>query len=345
MNFAFSFICDHQIFLAYTIELLYRPVLGCDEDGQPTCDSIANDMQIESFKIAYGWIGVLVSTVVGNVILFHCFGTASERMNKRVRDKAFRSLLRQEVAFFDNHSIGSLSSQLQDDAAMIHSFTGEPIRTLVVGLSSLLVGLVISFVFMWPFALLCLAIVPFMSFASKMKQKMFLGEDEGDESQNNKKNSPGGVVVEALLNIRTVASLCIEEMRFKEYCEALRRDDPSPLKSNLINGVWIGLGQSIQQWSMALMFFWGGWLLHKHPGAWDFRDFLISLFSLMISTSGLNFGAQGGTDKEEAQAAAKRIFHLIDRKSGIDPLSDSGWKGQSVLRVDGKATEAGPSIY
>lgn len=284
-------------------------------------------MQEESFYISYGWLGILGSTLLGNVVLFHYFGTASERMNKRVRDAAFRSLLRQEVAFFDKHSVGSLTSQLQDDAAMLHSFTGEPIRTLVVSVASLLVGLVISFVFMWPFALLCLAVVPFMAFSSRMKMKMFMGEDEGDESDDGK-NSPGGIVVESLLNMRTVASLCIEGMRSREYREALRRDDPSPVKSNLVTGLTIGLGQLVQQWSLALMFFWGGWLLQTYSGTWEYRDFLISLFSLMISVAGMSSGlGLGVTDKEEAQAAAKRIFYLIDRQSAIDPLSDAGQKG------------------
>jgi ATP-binding cassette subfamily B (MDR/TAP) protein 1 len=314
-----------QIRFGYTIELLYKPVMGCDVPGLPTCESIAEDMQNMSFNISYGWLAVMCSTIVGNVLLWYGFGMASERMNKRVRDAAFGSLVRQEVAFFDKRSVGSITSQLQDDAAMIHAFSGEPIRTFVVSLASLLVGLIISFFFMWPFALLVLAIFPFMAFGAKMRMKTFMGEDEGVESDDDK-NSPGGIVVETLLNMRTVASLTIEEMRSKEYSEALRREDPSPVKTNLVNGLAIGLGQLFQQWGMALMFFWGGWLLFTYPGIWSYRDFLISMFSLLVSISGMTTGTQGSTDKEKAKKAAGRIFRLIDRDSAIDPLSDTGMK-------------------
>jgi len=315
--------------MAYTIELLYKPVFACDIDGSPTCESIAEDMQKTSINVSYGWLGILGSTLVGNTILFHGFATASERMNKRIRDAAFSALMRQEIEFFDRHTVGGLTSQLQDDAAMIHSFSGEPIRTLVVSISSLLVGLIISFVFMWPFALLTLAILPPMAFASKMKVKMFMGEDEGGEADDDE-NSCGRIVVETLLNMRTVASLTIEQIRSEEYRDALLREDPAPIKSNIINGSMVGLGQLIQQWSLALMFFWGGWLLYTYPSVWTYRDFLISLFTLMISVGGLSFGAQGATDKEDAQAAAKRIFRLIDRRSEIDPLSESGVKLKSA---------------
>lgn len=151
----------------YLIELLYRPVPGCDTIGQPSCDSIADEMQRTSFYITLAFVGILVCTSVGNIILYYGFGTASERMNKRVRDAAFRSLLRQEVAYFDRHNVQSIASQLQDDAASLHAFTGEPLRTLVMAISSLLIGVLISLFFMWPVALMAFAIMPVLAFAAK----------------------------------------------------------------------------------------------------------------------------------------------------------------------------------
>lgn len=83
------------------------------------------------------------------MLLFYGFGYASERMNKRVRDAAFTSLVRQEVAYFDVRSVGAITSELQEDTAMIHAFSGQPIRTLIMNLASVLVGVIISFVYMW----------------------------------------------------------------------------------------------------------------------------------------------------------------------------------------------------
>jgi len=70
-------------------------------------------------------------------------------MNKRVRDAAFTSLLRQEVGWFDLRSPGTITSRLADDAAMLHAFAGEPIRTLVLNVSSVVVGVIVSFIYMW----------------------------------------------------------------------------------------------------------------------------------------------------------------------------------------------------
>jgi ATP-binding cassette subfamily B (MDR/TAP) protein 1 len=141
---------------AYMIEILYTAVEYCPpvpEDVSGDCgdywNSIADDMQDRSLQIFYGCLGVIVATLLGSTLLFWGFGVASERMNKRVRDSAFTSLLCQEISWFDLRSPGTITSHLADDAALLHAFCGEPIRTLVLSLSSVLIGVTISFVYTW----------------------------------------------------------------------------------------------------------------------------------------------------------------------------------------------------
>jgi len=69
-------------------------------------------------------------------------------------------------------------------------------------------------------------------------------------------------------------------------------------------------------------------LLWKWPDEFTYRGFLISMFALLFSLSGLGMAAQGATDRDKAKAAGERIFALIERESAIDPLSDDGYKGE-----------------
>ena len=283
------------VVFAYMIELLFRPVFKCDEieiDSKImfkeylTCqeywDHESKWIENMSYYVTFGWAGLVASTLIGNVLLFYGFGTATERMNKRVRDAIFISLMKQDIAFYDTHSVAKLSSQLEDDAAMIHSFSGEPIRTLIMTMASVLLGVILSFYYMWPFALLTLAILPFMGFGAHMEMKTYMGEDEGAEAPKEGEDSAGAIVVETLLSIRTVASLAIEKMRAVEYVNALQREDPASVKTNLIKGLATGAGFFIQMWGMALMFWWGAWVLVKYPNNFTYRDFLISMFALLF---------------------------------------------------------------
>lgn len=138
------------------IDLLFRPVLLCPDAqggiplGYDSCqeywDSFADSMRTRSFEIALYWAILLASCLIGFTANIWGFGTASERLNKRVRDTSFSALMRQEVAYFDQRSVGRITSQLQDDAARIHAFSGEPVRALLVALAAVVTGLVLSFI-------------------------------------------------------------------------------------------------------------------------------------------------------------------------------------------------------
>eukprot|EP00549_Striatella_unipunctata_P025532 CAMPEP_0118702986 /NCGR_PEP_ID=MMETSP0800-20121206/18252_1 /TAXON_ID=210618 ORGANISM="Striatella unipunctata, Strain CCMP2910" /NCGR_SAMPLE_ID=MMETSP0800 /ASSEMBLY_ACC=CAM_ASM_000638 /LENGTH=1104 /DNA_ID=CAMNT_0006604361 /DNA_START=179 /DNA_END=3493 /DNA_ORIENTATION=- len=327
------------IMFGQMIDLLFQPVFPCNEDegsifpivelGYASCDeyisSVVDDMRDTSYELAVYWAIIVAGCLVGFVLLFYGFSTAGERMNKRVRDSAFNALVRQEVAFFDKKSVGSLTSQLQEDAARMHTFSGEPIRQFLVAAASLVTGLTVSFVYMWPFALLSLAIVPLMGAATEIEMRQFLGEDQGTDDAD-ELNSPGGIAVESLLNIRTIAALTMEKKRYDDYEHALVTSDPHFIGKGFTSGAASGVSMLIQQWSNALQLWWGGWLIYRYPETYNFPDFLTAMFALLFSLFGLGSAMQGASDRKETTKSAGRIFYLLDRESAIDPLSQEGKK-------------------
>jgi ATP-binding cassette subfamily B (MDR/TAP) protein 1 len=85
-----------------------------------------------------------------------------------------------------------------------------------------------------------------MSFGAIMEMKMYMGEDAVAEEKGER--TPGAIVVETLLNMRTVASLSMEAARAEEFDEALASEDPRPVLSNALKGSASGLGQFVQMW-------------------------------------------------------------------------------------------------
>jgi len=262
----------------------------------------------------------------GNVMTFGGFGYASERMNKRVRDLAFTALLRQEVAFFDKRSVGSITSQLQDDASRLQAFSSDPVRVFCTAIASLVTGLVLSFVYMWPFAVLAVACVPFFTFAASLEMAQMLGTNEDLGNVAEGLSTPGGIIVETLLNVRTVAALTLEDQRFADYESALRKSEQNYVSAAFMSGVTFGISQFLQQWINALQMWWGGWLLNQSWNSYSFNDFLVSNFALLFSLFGLGAAFQDVSDRKEVEKSGGRIIHLLDRKSAIDPLSEEGKK-------------------
>lgn len=152
--------------------MLYLTVPFCDAVEDETCldvwDESADFMRNRSFSVFYGLLGMIFASLIGFTVMFWGFGVGSERTSKIVRDKSFSNVLRQEVrefggifrrfknisrqrqvGWFDLKSPGALASRLGDDAALLHSFTGEPIRSVCSSLSSVFIGIIVSMVYMW----------------------------------------------------------------------------------------------------------------------------------------------------------------------------------------------------
>jgi ABC-type multidrug transport system fused ATPase/permease subunit len=163
-----------------------------------------------------------------------------------------------------------------------------------------------------------------MAFGEYMQNAQMLGSDEGDIEKTAVESSEGAVVIETLVNIRVVASLSLEDARVKAYADALASKSKRSLCRNCLAGTGQGLGSFFQMWGYALMFYFGSWLMLNR--GYDMREYLISLFGLMLSLTGLAAATSGLTDAEKAKEAANRIFELTERQSEIDPLSEEGKK-------------------
>jgi len=165
------------VMFAYMLDLLFTPVQFCDAQVTPAVcqniwNSIADNMLDDSHAYAGWWSGIIGCSLVGYFMLGWGAGKASEALSKRIRDAGFVALVRQEVGYHDVHSVTCSAAQLSVDATLLKSFTSEPINTMVIALCSALLGVTISFVFMWPFALLSLGTLPAMAWASKMEMEM-----------------------------------------------------------------------------------------------------------------------------------------------------------------------------
>merc|ERR1712174_118063 len=201
--------------------------------------------------------------------------------------------------------------------------TGDPIRQLLMALSGLLTGLVLSFYFMWQFALLSIVCIPFLGFATSIDMKR-MGEDEGDGNMKEEANSPGGIVVESLLNMGTVSALTMEEERYRLFREALNDSEEHYVRQGLHQGTLTGSAIFVQQWINALQFWFGGWLLFKYPDVYTFKDLTASLMIILFSLFALGAAFQDIADRDQVEKSLSRIFYLLDKQSKIDPLSEEG---------------------
>ena len=95
---------------------------------------------------------------------YGAFVTSGSKLTQRIRGKAFASLLRQEVAFFDRpeNSSGAICARLSSDALAIQQMSGHRLGLIVEIVAVFIVGASFGLVLSWQLSvisILCTIIV------------------------------------------------------------------------------------------------------------------------------------------------------------------------------------------
>ena len=249
------------------------------------------------------------------------FGYCSERLVHRARDRAFRTMLRQEIAWFDReeNSAGALTSFLSTETTHLAGISGATLGTILLVTTTLIAAIALACAIGWKLGLVCTATIPILLACGYYRFYM-LAQFE----QRAKKAYEGSAsyACEATAAIRTVASLTREEDVWDHYHQRLIKQGAKSLRSVLKSSVLYAMTQALMFLCNALAFWYGGTLIAS-------REYTQLQFFIVFSA--IIFGAQSaGTifsfapDMGKAKQATKSLKSLFDRVPEIDSWSPDG---------------------
>ncbi|CAK7214104.1 hypothetical protein SBRCBS47491_002035 [Sporothrix bragantina] len=249
------------------------------------------------------------------------FAKCSERLVHRARDRAFRTMLRQDIAFFDKdeNTSGALTSFLSTEVTHVAGLSGATLGTILTVVTTLVSALTVSIIIGWKLALVCTATIPVLLGCGFFRFWML-----AHYRRRAKRAYDGSAsyASEAITAIRTVASLTREEDVLNHYRENLAAQLKASTKSIVKSSSLYAASQSLTFLVLALGFWYGGKLLSE--GAY-------TMFSFFLVFQAVIFGAQSaGTvfsfapDMGKAKQASAELLKLFDNKVVIDSWSEEG---------------------
>ncbi|KAF5243746.1 hypothetical protein FANTH_8039 [Fusarium anthophilum] len=259
----------------------------------------------------------LIAFVIQGVLFAKC----SERLVHRVRDRAFRAMLRQDVAFFDRdeNTAGALTSFLSTETTHVAGLSGVTLGTLLMVGTTLIAAIALSLAIQWKLSLVCIATIPVLLGCGFFRFWILAHFQRRSKAAY---DSSAGYASEAISAIRTVASLTREEDVLKTYRDSLAVQQRKSLISVLKSSTLYAASQSLLFAVFGLGFWFGGSLLSK---------FELSMFQFFLCFMAIVFGAQSaGTifsfapDMGKAHHAAGELKKLFDRQPVVDTWSDAG---------------------
>uniref|UniRef100_H2ZPB9 Bile salt export pump n=1 Tax=Ciona savignyi TaxID=51511 RepID=H2ZPB9_CIOSA len=249
------------------------------------------------------------------------FAKSGMELTVRLRKKAFKAMLRQDIAYFDDHrhSPGALCTRLSMDASRVQGCTGVRIGTIIKNFSSLGVALGIAFAFGWKLTLLTIAFIPFLVVGGLIEMQLVI---KSEEKESEAYEEAGQIAGEAINNIRTVASLTKEQTIYELYTEKLAGPLKKSTRKVLLIGLGYGYSQCVIYLAYAAVFRLGIELVFTYEMTYDnvFKVITAVIFGAMAVGQNSSFAP----DYAEAKVSARRMFALFDRTPEIDVYSDKG---------------------
>uniref|UniRef100_A0A453G9L0 ABC transmembrane type-1 domain-containing protein n=1 Tax=Aegilops tauschii subsp. strangulata TaxID=200361 RepID=A0A453G9L0_AEGTS len=165
-----------------------------------------------------------------------CFGIANMILVKRMREMLFDSILSQDIAFFDEETVGDLTSRLGSDCQQVSRVIGNDLnlisRNLLQGIGALIYLLILS----WPLGLCtmltCGTLSTIMLVHGRYQKKASKFAQEFTASANN-------VAQEAISLVRTVRVYGTEKQEFKrQYAKWLDKLYDVSFRQTMAYGGW-----------------------------------------------------------------------------------------------------------
>ncbi|XP_065864782.1 ABC transporter B family member 15-like [Euphorbia lathyris] len=297
-----------------------------NEYGKPN-SSLSHDT-VDKYTLRLLYVAILVG--VSAFVEGMCWTRTAERQTSKMRAEYLKSVLRQEVGFFDTQEAGSSTTYqvvttISNDANTIQVAICEKIPNCLMYMSTFFFCLLVAFILSWKLALAALPlsimfIVPGLFFGKLMMDViMKMIESYG---------VAGGIVEQSISSIRTVYSYVAESYTLDKFSQALEKTMELGMKQGFAKGLMMGsMGIIYVGWAFQA---WFGTYLVTEKGAKGGSIFVAGINVIMGGLSILG-ALPNLTSITEAKLAATRISEMIDRNPSIDSEEKKG-KALSYVR-------------
>ncbi|GJS38632.1 ABC transporter B family member 21-like protein [Tanacetum coccineum] len=325
--FAFADSIDYMLMIAGTIgaignglcmpllAIVFGEVVDSLGENQNNKD-VVHLVSKASLKFVYLAVGSGVTSFL-QVALWMATG---ERQAARIRNLYLKTILRQDVAFFDKETnTGEVVSRMSGDTVLIQDAMGEKVGKFTQLVATFVGGFVIAFIKGWFLTLvMLLTIPPLVISGAVMSVVISKMAARGQKAYAKAAN----VVEQTIGSIRTVASFGREKKAVADYKNSLIDAYNSSVNEGLAAGAGLGSMLCIMYCSYALAVWYGAKMILER--GYTGGTVVNVIMAVLTGSSSIRQGTPCLSAFATGQAAAFKMFETINRKPEIDAYDTKG---------------------
>ncbi|KAL5700599.1 ABC-type xenobiotic transporter [Ranunculus cassubicifolius] len=278
-----------------------------------------NTLRVVS-KVALKFVYLAIGAGIASFFQVACWMVTGERQAARIRHLYLKTILRQDIAFFDKETnTGEVVGRMSGDTVLIQDAMGEKVGKFIQLFSTFIAGFVIAFIKGWLLTLVMLSSIPPLVVSAALMTMVIskmasLGQDA---------YSKAGIVVEQTIgSIRTVASFTGEKHAISHYEKYLVKAYKTGVQEGLASGLGFGAVMLIMFCSYSLAVWYGATMIIEK--GYTGGDIINIIFAVLTGSFSLGQASPSLGAFASGQAAAYKMFETISRKPEIDSYDTSG---------------------
>ncbi|XP_014445904.1 phosphatidylcholine translocator ABCB4 [Tupaia chinensis] len=165
-------------------------------------------------RYAYYYSGLGAGVLVAAYIQVSFWTLAAGRQIKKIRQKFFHAILRQEIGWFDINDIAELNTRLSDDISKISEGIGDKVGMFFQAVATFFAGFTVGFIRGWKLTLVIMVISPILGLSAAVWAKILSTFSDKELAAYAK---AGAVAEEALGAIRTVIAFGGQNKELERY--------------------------------------------------------------------------------------------------------------------------------
>jgi len=312
MSFAKGYKLKFSIAAISTISLAFVSALNPYIIGETVNDFVTN----QDISNLVFYIKILLTIVFTEVLLQFLFiyyaNWVGQHIIRDIRATVFRNINSFKMSYFDTTSVGKLVTRVVSDIETIANFFTQGVFMIISDILKMLVVIVVMFVMNWKLALVALAVLPILVYATKVFQVAIKAtfQDVRNEIAN-----LNGFVQERVTGMKILQLFTRENIEYQNFKKINNNHKKAHIKTVWYYSIFFPIAEILSSFAIGLIVWFGGYQILEGFTTLGAVIAFIKMSQMLFRP--LRQIADKFNQLQMGIVSGERVFKIIDTKSYI----------------------------